>query len=98
MKSFYLYKGLKKPLVLYGLKDKYIYYALGWAVFGLILLGVLNNLIGIIGTLIAGLATAGGIWGIFYWQDTRGLYNKTKNSNDIYIVPKRFKLKNLKKQ
>jgi hypothetical protein len=27
--GFYLYKGLKKPLIFFGLKGKYIFYAVG---------------------------------------------------------------------
>ena len=50
--EFYLYKGLKKPLVLFGLKDKYIYQALACAAFGIICLAALPSLIGWIGFLI----------------------------------------------
>ena len=77
--GFYLYKGLKKPLVFFGLKDKYIYYALASAVGGLIGAAVISSFLGILGTFL-GLALGGGGIGIIYKiQDKKGLYNKTKN-------------------
>ena len=45
--GFFLYKGLKKPLVFFGLKDKYIYYAMGTAVGGLFCAAIFSSLIGI---------------------------------------------------
>lgn len=89
--SFYLYKGLKKPLVLFGLKDKYIYYAFGCVGVGLVLSGVLSSFIGIWGTLL-GLGIGGlGFWRMYSIQDKKGLYNKAKNDNELHIFPKRFK-------
>ncbi len=89
--GFFLYKGLKKPLVFFGLKDKYIYYAMGMAVGGLLAAAAFSYFLGIFGTLI-GFALAGiGIWMTFRMQDRKGLYNKTKNNNELHIFPKRFK-------
>ncbi|SIT96857.1 hypothetical protein SAMN05660493_01552 [Epilithonimonas bovis DSM 19482] len=89
--GFYLYKGLKKPLVLYGLKDKYIYYALGCAVAGLIggmlLSQVFNLIVGLIWIGIFG----GTIYYLYRFQDKNGLFSKTKNHDEIYIFPKKFK-------
>ena len=91
--GFYLYKGLKKPLVFFGLKDKYIYYALASAVGGLIGAAVISSFLGILGTFL-GLALGGGGVGIIYKiQDKKGLYNKTKNDNEIHIFPKKIKIK-----
>lgn len=90
MASFFLYKGLKKPLVLFGLKDKYIYYTLGTAVFGIICLAALPSMIGWIGFLIGAAIAGGGIWYIYHLQDTKGLYTKLKNDNQLHIFPKRF--------
>lgn len=87
--GFYLYKGLKKPLVFFGLKGKYIFYAVG-----VIGVGVVSSLalskIGLIGSLLGLGITAGGVYLIFKRQDKRGLYDKTKNENQIYIFPKRI--------
>jgi len=95
--GYYLYKGLKKPLVFFGLKGKYIIYAV--AVIGA---GVVSALIlskfGLLGSLLCLLVTAGGVYLVFKRQDKNGLYDKTKNFDQILIFPKRFKLKNRHKQ
>ena len=53
--EFYLYKGLKKPLVLFGLKNKYIIYAFGAGALGIIGLAVLPSFIGLfLGIIIGG--------------------------------------------
>lgn len=87
--GFYLYKGLKKPLVFFGLKGKYIFYAVG-----VIGVGVVSSLalskIGLIGSLLGLGITAGGVYLIFKRQDKRGLYDKTRNENQIYIFPKKI--------
>ncbi len=94
--AFFLYKGLKKPLVLFGLKDKYIYQAAGFAIGGILCLAILPSMIGYIG-LIIGAGIAGiGVWYTFKTQDQKGLYNKTKNKNEIHIFPKKFKYKKTK--
>ncbi len=91
--SYFLYKGLKKPLVFFGLKDKYIYYIGVLLIGGFIFTIILNSIIGFEGILI-GLVLGGiGIWVIFYWQDKKGIYNKTRNKNEIHIYPKQFKNK-----
>ena len=91
--GYYLYKGLKKPLVFFGLKGKYIYQAVG-----VIGIGVTSTLIlskfGLLGSLIGLLVTGAGIYLIFKRQDGRGLYDKTKNDNVIYIFP--ISIKNYK--
>jgi hypothetical protein len=94
--GFYLYKGLKKPLVLFGLKDKYIYYAMGCVALGLVLSGVLGSFMGIWGTLLGLGIGALGFWGMFKIQDSKGLYNKTKNNDELHIFPKRFNIKKFK--
>ncbi|WP_277111500.1 DUF4133 domain-containing protein [Chryseobacterium taklimakanense] len=87
--GFYLYKGLKKPLVFFGLKGKYIFYAVG-----VIGVGVVSSLalskIGLIGSLLGLGITAGGVYLIFKRQDKRGLYDKTRNENQVYIFPKKI--------
>ena len=89
--GFYLYKGLKKPLVFFGLKDKYIYYALGSALGGLICLASLPSFIGFFGALIGAGIGIGGVWYTFHNQKTKGLYNKMRNNDERPIFPTRFR-------
>ena len=92
--GFYLYKGLKKPLVFFGLKGKYIFYAVGVIGGGVIAALVLSKF-GLLGSLLGLAVTAGGVYLIFKRQDKYGLYDKTKNFNQILIFPKRFNNKKL---
>lgn len=87
--GFYLYKGLKKPLVFFGLKGKYIFYAVGVIGAGVIAALILSRF-GLLGSLLGLAATGGGVYFIFKRQDKRGLYDKTKNSDQIFIFPKRL--------
>lgn len=97
--KFYLYKGLKKPLVLFGLKDKYIYWAIGLFVVGFVLGGILSSFgLGFYGTLIGFVISGIGIWGAFKLQDTKGLYNKTKNDNELHIFPARMSITKFKRK
>jgi hypothetical protein len=93
-RSFFLYKGLKKPLVFKGLKGKYIYYA-GGAFAGTMILGIiLSKMIGFFIGIALAFGIGGGLmWYVFRTQKTKGLYNKTSNHNEIYMVPVRIKLK-----
>ena len=87
--GFYLYKGLKKPLVFFGLKGKYILYAVGVIGGGVISALVLSKF-GLLGSLLGLAVTAGGVYLIFRRQDKYGLYDKTKNFDQILIFPKRL--------
>ncbi|MCD0456302.1 DUF4133 domain-containing protein [Chryseobacterium sp. LC2016-27] len=87
--GFYLYKGLKKPLVFFGLKGKYIFYAVGVIGGGVISALVLSKF-GLLGSALGLAVTAGGVYLIFKRQDKYGLYNKTKNFDQILIFPKRL--------
>lgn len=91
--GFFLYKGLKKPLVFKGLKGKYIYYAGGAFASTLVLSIILSNVMGFfLGLILAVFIGGGSIWYTFKLQKTKGLYNKTKNFDEIYIVPAKIKL------
>ena len=94
--GFYLYKGLKKPLVFFGLKGKYIFYAVGVIGSGVIAALILSKF-GLLGSLLGLAVTAGGVYFIFKRQDKYGLYNKTKNFDQILIFPKRLDNKKLLK-
>ncbi|MEB4760206.1 MULTISPECIES: DUF4133 domain-containing protein [Chryseobacterium] len=87
--GFYLYKGLKKPLVFFGLKGKYIIYAVGVIGAGVLAALILSKF-GLLGSLVGLAATAGGVYLIFRRQDKHGLYDKTKNFDQIFIFPKRL--------
>ncbi|WP_068596984.1 DUF4133 domain-containing protein [Vaginella massiliensis] len=89
--SYYLYKGLKKPLVFFGLKGKYILYAVITIGGGVLLTMVISSIIGLFGTLLGVVLTAGGVYLVFRIQDKKGLYNKTKNNNQVFVFPKKMK-------
>ena len=97
--GYFLYKGLKKPLIFFGLKDKYIYYAMGSAVGGLVTIAILSSIFGIFGMMIGSAIGGTGVFLSYKIQDTKGLYNKTKNEEELHIIPTRFKnLKLLQKK
>ena len=87
--GFYLYKGLKKPLVFFGLKGKYIFYAVG-VIGGGVIAALILSKFGLLGSLLGLVVTAGGVYLIFKRQDKHGLYDKTKNFDQIFIFPKRL--------
>lgn len=88
---FKLYKGIKKPLVLFGLKDKYIYQAMALILLGVIVAGGLNSFFGFYAVISGFIIAGGGVWFIFYLQDKRGLYNKNKSKKELLIIPKRIR-------
>ncbi|KMQ72243.1 DUF4133 domain-containing protein [Chryseobacterium koreense] len=92
--GYFLYKGLKKPLIFFGLKDKYIYYAMGSAIGGLLTVAILSSLFGIFGMLIGAAIGGTGVFLSYKTQDSKGLYNKTKNEKELHIIPSN--LKNIK--
>ncbi|RNA61399.1 DUF4133 domain-containing protein [Chryseobacterium nematophagum] len=92
--GFYLYKGLKKPLIFFGLKGKYILYALGVIVGGVIAALILSKF-GLLGSLLGLFLAVGGVYLIFKRQDKYGLYDKTKNFDEILIFPKKLTNKRL---
>ena len=93
--GFYLYKGLKS-LLYSSLKGKYIFYAVG-VIGGGVIAALILSKFGLLGSLLGLLATGGGVYLIFRRQDKYGLYDKTKNSNQIFIFPKRINNKKLLK-
>lgn len=95
--GFYLYKGLKKPLIFFGLKGKYILYAVAVIGAGVVASLVLSKF-GLLGSLLGLGLTSGGVYIIFKRQDKRGLYDKTKNFDEILIFPKRLSNKRLLKE
>ena len=94
--GFYLYKGLKKPLVFFGLKGKYIFYAVGIIGGGVVAALILSKF-GLLGSLLGLAVTAGCVYLLFKRQDKYGLYDKTKNFDQILIFPKRLDNKKILK-
>ena len=94
--GFYLYKGLKKPLVFFGLKGKYIFYAVG-VIGGGVVAALILSKFGLLGSLLGLAVTAGCVYLLFKRQDKYGLYDKTKNFNQILIFPKRLDNKKILK-
>lgn len=94
--GFYLYKGLKKPLVFFGLKGKYIFYAVG-VIGGGVIAALILSKFGLLGSLLGLAITAGGVYLIFKRQDKYGLYDKTKNSDQVLIFPKKVHNKKILK-
>lgn len=92
--GFYLYKGLKKPLVFFGLKGKYIFYAVGIIAGGVVSALILSKF-GLLGSLLGLVITAGAVYLLFKRQDKYGLYDKTKNFNQLFIFPKRVSNKKI---
>ena len=82
--GYFLYKGLKKPLIFFGLKDKYIYYAM-------VTIAILSSLFGIFGMLIGAAIGGTGVFLSYKTQDSKGLYNKTKNEEELHIMPTKFR-------
>lgn len=93
-KAFFLYKGLKKPLVFKGLKGKYIYQAGGAFAGTLVLAIILSNIIGFLTGLLVAVGLGGGlVWDVFRRQKTKGLYNRNRCHDQIHLMPSRIKLK-----
>lgn len=89
--GYFLYKGLKKPLIFFGLKDKYIYYAMGSAVGGMVLIAILSSILGIFGLIIGAGIGGTGVWLSYNTQDRKGLFNKTKNDDELHIIPTKLR-------
>lgn len=89
--GYFLYKGLKKPLIFFGLKDKYIYIAMASAIGGLITVAILSSIFGIFGMIVGAVLGGSGVFLSYKTQDRKGLYNKTKNEEELHIIPARFR-------
>lgn len=89
-KSYALYKGLQRPLVFKFFKGKFIYWALGSIVAGIIVGGAisafLSSIAGIAGLVLVSVPL------LFYTisQQKNGLYKKSKD-NFIAMIPPKFK-------
>lgn len=91
IETFEIYKGLQRPLVFKMLKGKFIYYGavalVGGVVFGGIISALVSNTLGFVAMIL----TTGPA---FFWvlkKQKAGLYNKTRNAGQLFIIePKHF--------
>ncbi|MBW8323680.1 MAG: TIGR03750 family conjugal transfer protein [Prolixibacteraceae bacterium] len=85
MHQYSIYKGLQKPLVFKGFKGRYMYWAIGFIILGIVLAAVVGTLLNFLFGAAALIVTAVG--GIIYTSQRQkgGLYDKTK-SYGIYIL------------
>jgi hypothetical protein len=92
MKQYKLYKGLQRPLIFKIFKGKYIYWALGSIVTGIIVGGVISSLVSSVVGIFAMAAVAVPL--LFYTisMQKKGLYTK-RTDKLIYIIPPIFKRK-----
>lgn len=95
---FPIYKGLQKPLVFKGFRGRYIYWAIGFVVTGIVLTALIGTIFNILfGVLVFAIVTGGGI---FYTSQRQknGLYDKTRN-NAIYVFKVNLRgIRNVKKE
>lgn len=89
-----VYKGLKKPFVFKGYKGKFIYYVGGGLVLSIVIgaVGTSFNIFLGIGAMIAG--AVGSIMFVSHLQKTKGLFNKAKHDNILWVHSNKIKLNN----
>ncbi len=82
--EYAIYKGLQKPLVYKGFKGKYVYWALGSVVSGVIVGGILSAVVSVIaGAVVMAIILTLGI--VYTSQRQRtGLHNKN-NERGIFV-------------
>lgn len=86
-----MYKGLQKPLVFKGFKGRYIYWGMG-AIGSAVLIGcigciAINKVVGL-----GGMAVYLGITLLFIFKkQEKGLYNRTRANNVLYVFNNRLK-------
>jgi hypothetical protein len=89
-RKFPIYKGLQKPLEFKGLKGKYIYWAVGSLLAGLVLGALTMSLVNIwLGAIVLVGSIAGGLVFIASKQK-QGLHSKT-SSRSFFIHPVNLK-------
>lgn len=77
-KSYPIYKGLQKPLTYKGFKGKYIYWALGSLIIGLIIGAIAGALTNMIIAGLCTLSTMGGCIAFILHRQNKGLYHRKK--------------------
>ena len=64
---------------------------MGSAVGGLVTIAILSSLFGIFGMLIGAAIGGTGVFLSYKTQDSKGLYNKTQNEEELHIMPTKFR-------
>ncbi|MGV8135043.1 MAG: hypothetical protein AB2L20_07505 [Mangrovibacterium sp.] len=84
MRVFFIYKGLQKPLVFKGFKGRYMYWAAGFVILGLVLAGMIGAVFNLVAGIVIMAVVAGG--GICYTaqKQKNGLYDKRRDKG-IYV-------------
>lgn len=92
IQEFPVYKGLKKPFVFKGYKGKFIYYAGGGLLLSLIIGAVgtsFNIIFGLLAMILGIVAT---IFIVNHLQKTKGLFNKSKHNNILWLHSNKINL------
>ena len=89
--KYKIYKGLQRPLVFKIFKGKYIYWALGSIVAGVIVGGAVSMIISSIAGAIAMVMVAIPLMLYTISRQKEGLYSKTKE-DCIYMIPSKTKI------
>ncbi|MGE9310876.1 hypothetical protein ACLOAU_04500 [Niabella sp. CJ426] len=95
--SFKIYKGLQRPLIFKIFKGKFIYWALGSIVTGVIAGGAASIMISSIAGAIVMVMVAVPLLFFTIHKQKSGLYAKTRESC-IYMIPARYKPSKQRKQ
>lgn len=95
VEEFPVYKGLQRPLVFKSFKGRFIYWALGSVLAGILIGGVvsatINSIVGIILMIIIGLSGLGYTLN----KQKKGLYVK-RTDNAIIVMKPKYRIKNEK--
>lgn len=83
-KEYAIYKGLQKPLIYKGFKGKYVYWAMGSVVGGVVVGGILSAVVSVVtGAMTMGILLTLGI--VYTSQRQRnGLHNKN-NERGVFV-------------
>lgn len=91
--SYKTYKGLKKPFVFKGYKGKFIYYAGAGLLISLVVgaIGTSFSILIGLGAMVVGVVLT--LFVTNHLQKTKGLFNKTKQNNILWVHLNRMKKK-----
>ena len=92
IQEFPVYKGLKKPFVFKGYKGKFIYYTGGGLLLSLIIGAIGTSFNIIFGSLAMILGVVATIFIVNHLQKTKGLFNKSKHNNILWLNSNKINL------
>ena len=91
-KRYKIYKGLQRPLIFKIFKGKYIYWAGGSMVVGVIGAGIASTLFGSLTGIITLIGITIPLLLYTVNKQKSGIYSKTRN-NKIYVIQQKYSLK-----